>query len=294
MKNPSVETWTYIDSFQSGLTKCTKCDGPLIKQITPAELTVYTREGTKFAQHFSKECSNHWCRSRFYHGYFVSSGEKIYEDLDFKSKCIVTSTETAFSLDFLYEQKLHMMHSNATFQGLSDTYNDFQNFKDSKLKRKDLNRKRLSDAFFLYGLLEYSYRAGFTPLFKTSKNWLDEALKEYGPKIKELFAKEWTGNHLCEVENCETVMISDGGMKIDRPVCAQKLSMLRKYSHSDKFVLTGCTASPSPDSPFCPDHRNSETPIILKENIREKNRKVLQNYRNKTKNTNLKIPEDNI
>ena len=218
-----------------------------------------------------------------YFGYSVHDGEKVYDDLTFDSKFLIISQETAFAVDFLYEQKLHILHSNATFQGLSDTYNDFHNFEESNLMRKELNRKRLSDAFFLYGLLEYSSRSNIDPKFTTEKSWLDKSLLSNQDKINDSFARDWTGDHVCNVENCESMMISDGGMNINRPVCAQKFSLLRKFSNSDKYVLTGCTASPSPDGPFCPQHKNSDTPIILKENLRIKTRKVLQDYRMKTK-----------
>ena len=121
-----------------------------------------------------------------------------------------------------------MLHSNATFHGLCDTYNNFHNFRHSNLKRKDLNRKRLSDAFFLYGLLEVSFRRSHNVKFHTEKNWLDDALSVNINTVKDGFSKEWTRMHSCDVENCETVMISDGGAKINRAVCAQKFSILRK------------------------------------------------------------------
>ena len=31
----------------------------------PAEVVLYTRNGTKFSQHFTKLCTNRWCRKRF-------------------------------------------------------------------------------------------------------------------------------------------------------------------------------------------------------------------------------------
>ena len=151
-----------------------------------------------------------------------------------------------------------MLHSNATFQALSDVYNQFHNFEDSSIRRKDLNRKRLADAFFLYGLLEMGSRSNVFPVFSTSKHWLDEYILECHNDLEEQFSKTWTENHVCEVYNCERAIVSDGGMKIDRAVCAHKFSMLRRFKHSKKFVLTGCVASPSPDNPFCPKLKNTD------------------------------------
>ena len=142
MDKENSTVWSYIDPFSSCKNYCDKCGGPLSKlSDPPSELTVYTREGTKFAQHFGKECSNHWCRIKYYYGYSTNNGHKVYDDINSDTKCIVTSTETSFSVDFLYECKLHMLHSNATFQALSDVYNQFHNFEDSSIRRKDLNRK---------------------------------------------------------------------------------------------------------------------------------------------------------
>ena len=59
------------------------------------------------------ECANRWCRKRFYCGYSVKDGFKVYEPLDSNSRVLVSSSETAFSVDYLYEVTLHILHSNA-------------------------------------------------------------------------------------------------------------------------------------------------------------------------------------
>ena len=292
-----MSSWTYLEPFQSSKTKCHKCEAPLSRlPDPPSEITVYTRDGTKFVQHYGKECSNHWCRIKYYHGYTTYNGEKVYDDLTEETKYIVTSSETAYSVDYLYEVKLHILHSNATFQALSDVYNQLHNFQQSNIKRKDLNRKRLADGFFLYGLLEFGPRSGICPIFNTTKTWIDDSLKRYDDIIKKEFSKNWTDNHQCEVENCETGMISDGGMKINRAVCAHKFSMLRLYNHSKKYVLTGCVSSPSSDSPFCAKHRKLESPVLLAESVSSETRKKLKQYRAKSSSTpgNVKIYDDNI
>ena len=112
---------------------CDDCHAALKADNDPAEVTIYTREGTEFAQHFAKECTNHWCRKRFYFGYSVKSGQKVYEKIGPKSDILITSSETAFKIDFLYETSLHILHSNATFQRLSDVYNQLHNFKKENI-----------------------------------------------------------------------------------------------------------------------------------------------------------------
>ena len=71
-------------------------------------------------------------------------------------------------------------------------------------------------------------------------------------------------------------------MKIDRAVCAHKFSMLRRYKHSDKYVLTGCVETPSPDNPFCPKHKETESPVILAGNVTSQTRKKLKQFCAKT------------
>ena len=150
----------------------------------PAEVTLYTRHGTKFCQHFCKVCPNRWCRKKFMYGYTVKNDKKVYDMLNHKTIHLVISNETAFSIDYLYETTLHFLHNNATFQGLSDIYNQFHNYKGNDITRNNLNDKRLASGFFLYGFLDFSNRYQIQPELNTGKNWLDEALVENQPKLK--------------------------------------------------------------------------------------------------------------
>ena len=112
-----------------------------------------------------------------------------------ETKYIISTNDTAFAIDFLYEVSLHCLHSNASIQGLSDIYNQLHNFKESNLYRQNLNRQRLADGFFLYGLLEISERSGIQPLFNKKKDWLDDGLLSNHYLIKKSFSNTWTGDH---------------------------------------------------------------------------------------------------
>ena len=115
----------------------------------PAEVTLYTRHGTKFCQHYTKVCPNRWCRKKFMYGYTIKNEEKVYDTLNHKTVFLITSNETGFSIKYLYEATLHFLHSNATLQGLSDIYNQFHNFERQNISRNDLCDKRLASGFFL-------------------------------------------------------------------------------------------------------------------------------------------------
>ena len=68
------------------------------------------------------------------------------------------------------------------------------------------------------------------------------------------------------------------GTPCNRKVCAARFSVVRK-EHSNKTVLTGCTAMPSPESPFCVDHVHAETPVLLGEKITKTTRSKLLAYK---------------
>ena len=283
----TTNSWEYLPNFTSLLTVCNESSDP------PAEITIYTRNGTKFSRHVHKECPNRWCRKRFFYGFSVKDGKKEYESLIGKN-LVITSSETAFAVDYCYEITLHCVHNNATFHGLENIYNQLHNFNRHNIKRVDVNRKRLATAFFLYGFLEFSSRSGIFHEFKCGDSWLDETILEYYNISKAKFSHHWTDEHLCMVPNCETMMVSDGGMKIMRSVCAAKFSCVRKYSHSDKAVLTGCTASPSPTSPFCREHRDCESPVLLAENLSVATRSKLREQRTKDQAAFVSLPKDTV
>ena len=287
-------SWEYIPDLTSLQTICDECRGTLqISSDPPAEITIYSRHGTKFARHVHKECPNRWCRKRFFHGFSIKDGKRVYECLSGK-QFLVTSSETAFSLDFCYEMTLHCVHNNATFHGLENIYNQLHNYNRQNIRRVDLNRKRLATAFFLYGFLEFTFRTGILHEFSCGDAWLDDTILEYYNLAKVQFSHHWTYTHVCDVPNCETMMVSDGGMKIMRSVCAAKFSSVRKYSHSDKAVLTGCTSSPSPNSPFCNEHKNSESPVLLAENLTLNTRTKLREWRLKEQAAFVSLPKDTV
>ena len=89
---------------------------------------------------------------------------------------LVTSSETAFSLDFCLEMTLHCVHNNATFQGLENVYNQLHNYNRQNITRVNLNRKRLATAFFLYSFLEFTTRNGILHEFSCGDSWLDNTI----------------------------------------------------------------------------------------------------------------------
>ena len=112
--------WEYTEAFTPNISHCLKCNAILNDDSNPpSEITIYTRNGTKFAQHFSKVCSNRaGCRIRYYCGYYSLNGDKVYYDLSVQGKYLITSANTAFAIDYLYEVSLLLLHGNMSFEAL--------------------------------------------------------------------------------------------------------------------------------------------------------------------------------
>ena len=70
--------------------------------------------------------------------------------------------------------------------------------------------------------------------------------------------------------------------------------MVRKYQYSDKTVLTGCTAMPSSDNPFCKEHMEAEMSVILSNRVTTQTRNKLWMYRQKSQGYGMKLPKASI
>ena len=179
-------------------------------------------------------------------------------------------------------------------QGMADVYNQFHNFSGGNISRKILNSKRLASGFFLYSFLEMTARCNIWPKMHTDKNWLDGSILNNLTSLKTVFSNVWCAPQDCKADNCEGMRISDCGMIIHSTVCAAKFSVVRKYQHSDKTVLTGCTAMPSSDNPFCKEHMEAEMPVILSNRVTTQTRNKLWTYRQKSQGYGLKLPNASI
>ena len=199
------------------------------------KFVIYTRNGTYAASHQTYRCNNYSlpCRSGHFYGY-VSVGEKnlqskCYEKLALKNEYLVTSSQTAFSVEYLYDCVLQILHSNASFESLSKIYSDFH-FKnvptDVMPRRVEAHRKRLSDAIMTYLFLEIGQRYGIPPIIRGG---IDQTILETKSLFKNKFEEMWSVNHKCDVKGCSQCITIDGGMKPNRFICADKLSGITAF-----------------------------------------------------------------
>ena len=101
------------------------------------------------------------CRAGHYYGYVKVSVEKYVDDNSLKNQYLITSSHTAFAVDYLWDITLQILFSRATFEGLANIFNNLHFIKlpfDIMQKRENIIYKRIAEAFFLYAFIEVGQR----------------------------------------------------------------------------------------------------------------------------------------
>ena len=280
--------------LKTSKTNCEYCQAPLeyIKREKGSETFVmYTRDGTKLGKHFEYRCTNRKsCRKGHYYGYSVSDKKLKYDQYCLSNEYLVTSRQTAFSTKYLYDITLQILFSNSSFQALAKIYNALHFTTSSGKAREEIFQERITDAFFLYSLLEISQRFGLPTTFHPI---LDISLAETIPILKICHREYWTRQHKCDAAGCGTCLVIDGGMKPHRKVCAAKMSGVKVFESSGIKLVTGCTKIPGPKHKFCKDHIKEETPCILGNAVQKSTRESLQEHRKKNSKDKT-APNDNV
>ena len=291
--------------LQTDAVKCKVCGLGDVKPVKSEKesdsFMIYTRDGTLIGTHIESRCNNRTlpCRAGHYHGY-VTMGEignpdkpKCYAEFALKNKYLVTSSQTAFAVDYLWDCLLQIVFSNATFESLANVYNNlhFVNLPmDVMLRRVEVHRKRIAEAIFLFAYLELGQRYGCSPIVSGG---IDKTILQNRIHIRDRFRAIWSVDHRCDVKGCTTVLTVDGGMKPTRKLCAAKLHGVKEFSQSGMMVVCDCTRNPQPDSKFCGDHVGLPTPSMTLDSVSKTTRSTLYNHRNKTA-TSKEAPQDNI
>ena len=286
-------------------TKCKVCKtGDVVpcKDMKEEDVfMIYTRDGTLTAKHLEYRGNNRRlpCRAGHYCGY-VSMGEKgnddkprCYEKFALQKEYLVTSSQTAFSVPYLWDCLLQIVFSNASFESLAKIYNNlhFVNLPDDVMMRRvEVHRKRIAEAIFLFAYLELGQRYGLATIISGG---IDNTILKTRAEIRDRFREIWSVNHKCEKNGCSSVLIIDGGMKPTRALCAAKLNGVKEFSKSGMFVVCGCQKIPQPDSKYCGEHVGLSSPAITSDKVSETTRIQLRNHRNET--SEMKdAPQDNI
>ena len=228
----------------SKYVKCEVCKtGTVVKVGRETPLVIYTRCGTKKGVHVEMRCNNRSlpCRAGHYHGFVKDGTTKVIDDDVLKAEFLITSTQTAFAIDYLWDITLQILFSRATFEGLGNIFNNlhFTNLPfDMVQKRENVFAKRIAEAFYLYSYIELGQRYDISLSIPAT---LEEAILDNKSALHDSFRAHWTKKHRCDTPGCGSVITMDGGLKPHRKLCAAKIAGVREFQSSGLSVVTGCT-----------------------------------------------------
>ena len=283
-------------SLSSSAVTCDICKtGNVVKVGRETNIVIYTRSGTKKGLHVEMRCNNRSlpCRAGHYFGYVKVGTAKHIDSDALRNEFLVTSSQTAFSVDYLWDITLQILFSRATFEGLGKIYNNlhFTNLPfDLLKKRENIFSKRITEAFFMYAFIEIGQRYDIDLSIPRS---LDEAIMSNKSNLHEKFRTIWTQNHRCDTPGCGNIIVMDGGLKPHRKLCAAKLAGVREFESTGIKVVTGCTSIPAPQSKFCQEHKFSESPALLSSQVSKTTRMKLRDHRTATA-ASTDASQDNI
>ena len=194
----------------------------------------------------------------------------------------MTSCQTAFSVEYLYDCILQILYSNASFESLSKIYGDlhFTNIPTDVMPgRVEAHRKRLSEAIFTYTFLEVGQRYSIPSVIRGG---IDNTILEYKTLFKDKFQEKWSSQHKCDIKGCQDCLTIDGGMKPNRFICANKMSVVTEYTKTGLRVVTGCPRKPNPRNKYCHDCKDSESPSINSKDVSNCTKSSLRKHRSET------------
>ena len=237
---------------------------------------------------FSLRCNNRNtqapCRAGIYPGYVTAYGHVIFDDDVFEREVLITSDQTGFDISYLNELIHRVQRQNITFESEAEVFNSYHIGKlpfDVMERRKELDRRRIADAYYLITYLEMGSRYGLKDYQVIYNGDLEETILMHKSELKLKFEERWTIGHKCDVVGCSNVLVIDGGLTPHRSVCAAKLSGMKVFEEAGISYLTGCPKMPINASKFCHDHENCDTPIMAAKELTDDSRKKLRSHKSK-------------
>ena len=264
-------------------------------------LIVYTRSGSEEGHHyeyrwyntllfglyfqttFYPRCTNKKCQRGHFHGYTVVENAEypamtyLYEDDCMESKYLVTSRETCFTVEYLWEMTVDIMCFKASFSAMCEKFvlmhtgaiplHDISDASDKK-ERLVIYDKRINEAWFLYSLIEQKGRFLVDGPVSRGEN-LHIALEIYHPLLREKFSQKWA-SHRCLKPGCGSVIVFDGGMKAQHRICSALKSGVKNFPATDSSIVVGCTKNPGTKEKYCPEHKHLQQPCISSNKLSSK------------------------
>ena len=119
--------------LKTNVKKCLVCGIGDVKEemANKNKIVVYSRTGTTYAYHVLSRCNNrneiNPCRTSYFHNYYRLNGHRVFSHEALKDNILVTSDQTAFSIDFLIEIVLDIGICSGNFEALSKKYSLLHN-----------------------------------------------------------------------------------------------------------------------------------------------------------------------
>ena len=202
----------------------------------------------------------------------------------------MVSRRTGFTIEYLVEITGNLDINSCTFEGLAKLYNRVHNGKlpyDILAKRVEVCRKRIADAFFLYSYLELAQRYNIPNYQIIIQGDLDLTIEQHQEKFQTIFREKWSLKHKCDKPGCGKALIVDAGLKPHRKLCGAKLSGIREFQKANVKVFTGCRKIPKPESKFCQEHEETDTPVVPAEKVSRQTRRKLRDFREDSSKSEL-------
>ena len=135
----------------------------------------------------------------------------------------------------------------------------------------------MTEAYILYVYLELGSRY-CVPNYQVIESDLDSAILNLQESFQKGFNRMWA-KHKCDVPGCPDTLTFDGGLKPHRNICGAKMSGIRFFEKAGVYVFSGCTRQPQPDSKYCWEHKEGESPAIPADSVSQGTRQKLRGKR---------------
>ncbi|CAB3997256.1 Hypothetical predicted protein [Paramuricea clavata] len=259
--------------------QCRRCNKTLVVDGKPHVIVFYhIFLGSYLGSRITKCCRK--CKIYEHYGFWVQNGKRHVDEHCLEMDFLLSSDETAFDMSLLWQTASLLVLGAVPFRTMAASYN--RRFGYDKVKnrtmdqsrpkrmkrdtnqqqkemlegRQFLDRRRLEEAFLLFGALEIIIKYSINiENITCDRNQLTELLVK---QFERVFYQKWT-DHVCDVPGCKDVLVLDGNMKNARQVCSCRNIGELYFDGMKGTIVIGCQNTPSKSSRFCEEHKNLAT-----------------------------------
>jgi hypothetical protein len=185
------------------INECLKCRTILIN-FKQKEINVYFQSSSEKCLIQTKICKICNIQYNLNTYKFLINNEAFYYPKLIDMKFIQTSTQIVFEKNLIEIFDQFMSRNQVTFEGFTETYNKL--YINNKLNR-ELNRKRLTECWFYYKILNYHYQFSISPVSVFNSKETESYLDSFFQIIKNKTINQWfiSHNEVCKAKNCANI-----------------------------------------------------------------------------------------